>query len=350
MTRVLFIIDHLGSGGVQEFLLNYCQRVQNQQVTVLSLFGNDCYSEALRRAGAEVVCLTPHRYGYRPILDPRSFLAFRTFAAKHLHRFDAVHIKLFAGFLYASLLGLYQDQRVSAGLDAKRRQLPLPLQILYFLFARRYRRFFLPPIVAEDYHFLGLRPEAMRPQHYFVTDRASDTPHRFPARYNLLTIGRCIGQKGHQDAIRFFSRLHGLLDGDAALHVIGDGPHLPRLRAAVPDSLKHAVHFLGVVDNLGDYMSACDAILKMTHAEGENSVVREAVLLGKPVLATLETENCRRLARDGLLIAIDREASDAALERARGALSAPAPDELRRRRERARALWSDRGALEPYLD
>ncbi|MFL7904270.1 glycosyltransferase [Azospirillum argentinense] len=348
--RILFVIDHLGTGGIQEFILNYCRRVPQHRVIVLSLFANDLYSDALRGAGAEVVRLTDRPYGYGAVLDPRQLFAFRAFFRSGGAGFDQIHIKMFAGFLYASLLGLYRDRRVSAGVDATSRQLPVPLRVLLFLFARFYRRFYVPSWLRDDFRYLGLKPEAYRPQNYFVTMRRSDTPHPFTARYNLLTIGRCIGQKGHLDAIRFFQRLRPALGGDAALWVVGDGPHMPALRAEVSRlSLEDAVHFTGTVGNLDDYMIACDAVLKMAHGEGHNSILREAVLLGKPVLSTLETASCHRLAEDALIVPIDRAASDGAVARAAAALTGASPDSSRRLREQAGRLWCDEAVVASYL-
>ncbi len=347
--HILFVIDHLGTGGVQEFIVNYCRRTPGHRVSVVSLFGNDCYSDALRRAGAEVVRLTERRYGYAAVLDPRSFLAFKAHFRDRAPRFAQIHIRLFAAFLYATAIGLHRDARVSAGVDATPSQLPVPIRFMYFLFARLYRRFYIPSWLRDDYGFLGLRPEAYRPQNYFVTDRRSEAPYPFTARLNLLTIGRCIPQKGHLDAIRFFRRLAPAFGGDAALYVIGDGPHLPALRAAVPDDLKGAIHFTGVVDNLGDYMTACDGVLKMAHGEGHNSIVREAALLGKPVLSTLETSTCAELAAEGLIVAIDREGSDGAVARAVAALVSASPQTAERIRSRAGILWNDDMVLGSYM-
>lgn len=43
--NICFILDHLGVGGIQEFILNYCKFVRcNSRVTVISIFKNDIYS------------------------------------------------------------------------------------------------------------------------------------------------------------------------------------------------------------------------------------------------------------------------------------------------------------------
>ena len=308
MKQVAFIIDHLGVGGVQEFLLNYCRYMRGRQkVTIVSIFGNVSYASRLQAAGAEVHVLTDRPYSYLTVLDPRTFLAFQRFYRENRSHFDDIHLKLFASFAYAAMMRLWTDPRVSAGLDANRNQHPWPIQGLFWLFARRYQRFYLNSLLWKDYAAFGLRPERLRNQRYLVTRRSSDTPVAFPRRHAFLSVGRGIPQKGHAEALEFFMHLSKELAGDACLVIIGEGPAIDALKPRLDDDLKTRVIFAGNVANYDDWLIGASGVVRLAFGEDTNSVIREAALAGKIVATTLEGPGCMDLADRGLVVAIDRD-------------------------------------------
>lgn len=340
--RVAFIIDHLGVGGVQEFLLNYCRYMRGRQhVTVVSIFGDVSYVERLQAAGAEVLVLTNRPYTYLSLLDPRIFLAFRRFYRDNQSSFDDIHLKLFVSFAYAAAMRLWRDPRVSAGLDANRNQLPKPIQFLFWSFAARYQRFYLNKLLWDDFATFGLRPERLLDQRYPVTRRSSETPVSFSKPYAFLTVGRGIPQKGHAEAIEFFKVLSKELDGEACLAVIGDGPAIDALIPKLDEDLKDKIIFTGNVLNFDDWLMGATGVVRLAFGEDVNSVIRESVLAGKIVATTLEGPGCEDLLERGLVVAIDRHDLSGSARILAQRVHSMTGEQLGRQRSAAAELWPE---------
>ncbi|SEG80254.1 glycosyltransferase [Bosea lathyri] len=306
--NICFIIDHLGVGGVQEYLLNYVKfSSSNTNFTIVSIFGSDIYSTRLRAAGANVVFLTGRPYNYGTVVDPRTFWAFLTFYRRNHEVFDFIHLKLFAAFAYASLLMLWRLPNVSAGIDCNRSQLPFPIRALFWIFGRHYKRFYMNRIIWNDYKGYGFRSDRLRDQPNPITRRQSDTPKRFSARHAFLSVGRGIAQKGHAEAVAFFNVLKPMLDNDACLIIVGDGPAIDELKVQTAARSETGVLFAGSVADYDDWLMGSSGLIRMAFGEDTNSVMRECLLAGKIVASTLEGPNSVELAEQQVIVPIDRE-------------------------------------------
>jgi glycosyltransferase involved in cell wall biosynthesis len=346
---ICFILDHLGVGGVQEFILNYCKFMRGKhRVTVVSIFTNDIYSERLKMAGADVIFLTDRRYGYAAVLDPRSFWAFFKFHRDSASRFDVINLKLFAAFAYASIMSLWRSPKVSAGLDCNRGQLPFPIQALFWAFARRYQRFYLNRLLWDDYSAFGLRPDRLRDQKYPVTRRSSNTPNIYPATFSFLSVGRGIPQKGHAEAAALFTQVHNILGGDACLTILGEGPAIDALKAAHLPERGSDIDFRGSVDNYDDWLVGASGVIRMAVGEDTNSVIREGILAGKVVATTLEGPGCRDLAEQGLVVAIDRDDLPGSAARLATAVRSMTIVRSAQLRGAAEKLWPEELAFRVY--
>lgn len=308
MRQVLLVIDHLGVGGVQEYFLNIIRAGHGEvKFTVVSLFADDVYSDRMRRAGAEVVICSERVYTVANVLRLSGLAEYRRYLRKNAGQFDRIHVRLFACFLYSTLIKLYRRKGVSAGLDAGRRQLPWFVLPVFLLFARKYETFFIPKAYWREYGMLGLRSEQLRSVEYLVTDRRSARPVLLEHNFNILAIGRCIGQKGLSETIDLFACMALITREDIGLYIIGDGPDRIELENKIAASRMTNVHCLGTIVDLDPYMAAAGMVIKMAVGEGINSVVRESLLAEKIVATTIETAECREFVDDGLVIPIDRD-------------------------------------------
>ena len=348
--RVLFIIDHLGVGGVQEFILNYIKVVREHKVTVLSLFGNDIYSKKIEEAGGEVIFLSKLNYGYLNILTFRVFWRFQDYLKSNIRNFDVIRVKLFAAFLYSSILKLYKYDKVYAEIDCRDKQLPLPIRIMYFLFANMYSRFYLPREYWQEYRYLRIKNDRLMPTKYFVTKRFSEKPFVFKHSYNIISIGRFIEQKGFMDVVRLFSVLIKYSSRDMGLYIIGDGPYKQKVEDYISKNQINNIYLLGSVSNLEDYLVPSDMIIKMAKGEGVNSVVRESLMIGKIVVSTLETEECKFLSDNGILFKIYRNNLDKSAKYIAELINLGVSDETQERiKQFAHELWGDELVKKEYL-
>jgi phosphatidylinositol alpha-1,6-mannosyltransferase len=109
----------------------------------------------------------------------------------------------------------------------------------------------------------------------------------------LLTVGRLVGRKGHEDVLRELPSLAREFPGLAYL-IVGEGPAEERLRLTAREAgVEGSVIFAGLVgrDELVDCYAACDIFVMPNRempdgdTEGACIVLLEAAACGRPVIA-----------------------------------------------------------------
>jgi glycosyltransferase involved in cell wall biosynthesis len=140
----------------------------------------------------------------------------------------------------------------------------------------------------------------------------------------FLALGRLVPRKGIDVLLEALART-----SETLLAVAGEGPERAALEArAVELEVAERVQFLGRVAEIGDLLSACDAVCMPSRAEGLGVAALEAMAAERPVVAS-RVGGLADAVRDGetglLVPPADAEALAAALAR----LSADG--ELRRR-------------------
>lgn len=105
-------------------------------------------------------------------------------------------------------------------------------------------------------------------------------------KFTFLAIGRLTHQKGFDRLLDACSILqqNGL---QFHLQILGEGPERTALESQIQRlHLKDSVELLGYQSNPYPYMLAADCIVCTSRYEGFSTVVTEALILGKPVIAT----------------------------------------------------------------
>jgi glycosyltransferase involved in cell wall biosynthesis len=104
----------------------------------------------------------------------------------------------------------------------------------------------------------------------------------------LLTLGALTPQKGMDLLLQAFARWQPTA-GDVHLHVAGDGPERARLQALAQQlGVAARVRWLGALApaEVPACMAACDAFVLASRHESFGVVLVEALMAGKPLLAT----------------------------------------------------------------
>lgn len=102
----------------------------------------------------------------------------------------------------------------------------------------------------------------------------------------ILSCGRVTEGKNFASVPKMCSYLmsHG---HDVMWYIVGDGPDIERVKAnIVSEGLEDRVIMLGAKANPYPYISACDIYVQPSFYEGKAVAVREAQILGKPVVIT----------------------------------------------------------------
>lgn len=149
----------------------------------------------------------------------------------------------------------------------------------------------------------------------FIRERADDCPSVFEMvksgnEQMLLTVGRYSYQK-RLEAIPVICRR--LVDNghDVKWYIIGYGSDDGYIREAIArEGMEERVILLGKRSTPYPYIKACDWYVQPSRYEGKSVVVREAQILGKPVIITAYPTSSSQIKDrvDGVIVPMDVEA------------------------------------------
>lgn len=131
----------------------------------------------------------------------------------------------------------------------------------------------------------------------------------------LLSIGRFCHQKNFDNVPQICRKLlnAGL---DVYWYLIGFGPDEPLIRERITEAgMEERVIVLGKIENPYPYLKACDLYVQPSRYEGKAVTVREAQMLGKPVVITrYATSSCQLEENvDGVIVPMDNESCAAGI-------------------------------------
>ena len=143
-----------------------------------------------------------------------------------------------------------------------------------------------------------------------LIERQSNIPQSKMQRENkfaLLSVGRFSEQKNFDNVPDICRRL--VEDGlDVKWYLIGYGGEEPLIRQKITEAgMQDRVIILGKKDNPYPYMRACDLYVQPSRYEGKAVTVREAQLIGKPVVITNYATSASQLEDgvDGVIVPMD---------------------------------------------
>lgn len=143
------------------------------------------------------------------------------------------------------------------------------------------------------------------------TDALKNVSNEMPAdgSIRLLSIGRFSNAKNFDNVPDICRRL--LADGlDVKWYLVGYGGDEALIRSKIRDvGMEDRVTILGKKDNPYPYIAACDLYVQPSRYEGKAVTVREAQMLGKPVVITNYATSASQLEDgvDGIVVPMDNE-------------------------------------------
>lgn len=122
----------------------------------------------------------------------------------------------------------------------------------------------------------------------FIRSRAEefDAGIELTGKINLLSIGRFCSAKNYDNVPDICRRLREL-GADVTWYIIGYGGDEELIRQKIRETqMEGHVILLGKKENPYPYIKACDIYVQPSRYEGKSITVREAQILGKPVVVT----------------------------------------------------------------
>lgn len=163
-----------------------------------------------------------------------------------------------------------------------------------------------PSLAGKVVQMENILPEALIRRQAAAFAVADEMPNK---GIRLLSVGRYCTAKNFDNLPDICARL--VKDGlDVYWYVIGFGPDEELIRQRIAEAgMEDRVILLGKKENPYPYMAACDLYLQPSRYEGKCVSVREAQLLGKPVVITRYPTSAGQLTDgvDGVIVPLDNE-------------------------------------------
>lgn len=125
----------------------------------------------------------------------------------------------------------------------------------------------------------------------------------------LLSVGRYCTAKNFDNVPDICARLVQA-GQDVRWYIIGFGPDEALIRSRIAEAgMEDRVILLGKKENPYPYIKACDLYVQPSRYEGKSVTVREAQMLGKPVVITRYATSASQLEEnvDGVIVPMDNE-------------------------------------------
>lgn len=140
---------------------------------------------------------------------------------------------------------------------------------------------------SEKYHPISSEEQAMQKKALGLTGHI------------IVNVGELLPNKNQKTAILTMKKVVEQIP-DATLLIAGNGPERENLEALVKEQgLEDHVRFLGYTTELQKYLQVCDCEIACSYREGLPLNVMEAMLCGKPVVAS-NNRGHRELIREGV--------------------------------------------------
>ncbi|MFL5767582.1 MAG: glycosyltransferase [Actinomycetota bacterium] len=302
--RVLYVVDSLGLGGAERGLVLTLRHLDRSRVRpeVAMLWDPDTLAPEISTLGIPVHRLRARR-------GPAALLrVFRLARLLRRGRFDAVHTQVLWASVSGRIAGRLAGVKVIShvlNVDPGRRRLGeigslLALKVrLVGALDGLTGRFLVDRFVAisEAVRQHPIRGRSWPRDRISVVDRGQDLealtaaaarepspPIEPPRGPLLLSVGRLAPQKGHRYLLRAMGDVVHEFP-DARLLLAGEG-HLHEELRAVADPLGEHVRFLGLRSDVPALLRRSDVFVFPSLWEGVGTALREAMLLGRPVVAS----------------------------------------------------------------
>lgn len=328
---VLIVIDHLHTGGAQEFLVQLCQKLPKQFVrpTVCALRGGGIYVEHIDRLGIPLITLAPSGH---PAW--RVFAALRLRALLRSERYHIIHTFLEGSFGVGTPFGWATGLPTIHTIVATRQQWPVWYRYLLQMYQPLVNTYctFSP----SDLTTCGITPEKIKAVDVRVDMSAFLGLHRdntlaiegLPLHEHhlaILSVGRLHPEKGHEYAIKAWPQVVQKVP-QARLVIVGDGDDEARLRRMANETgVQDTILFTGFRKDLEALYSRAAIFLRTSINEGINLSTTYALAAALPAIG-FSTQTSKEIIvneENGLLIplrdhhalaeAITRLAQDKAL-------------------------------------
>lgn len=291
MIRVLHVLNNLGSGGAEAFLMNIYRNIDRSKVQFDFLIRsreNNQLKPEIEAMGGKVYIMPPF-----PQKLFANYKSVDKFLRDNAKKYTAIHVHANA-LIYVKPLELAYKYNIPCRIIHSHNTFT-NVRILHNFNKNRIdkwvtHRFACSDLAAEwmfenkEYCFVpnGVNLEKFS---YCEQDR-NDIREKYNLKHKFVVgnVGRLTPQKNHVFLLEIFAEIYKK-NTDARLLLVGDGEDKEKIEKWIQEKrLSEAVIFTGAVSNVAQYMSAMDVFLMPSQWEGLPVVLVEAQANGLPCI------------------------------------------------------------------
>jgi len=314
MIRVLHVLNNLGSGGAESFIMNIYRKIDREKIQFDFLIRSDkngSYVQEIKRMGGRIYQIAEY---------PRHFLKNRkelkVFFKEH-HEYKIIHVHANA-LIYIEPLIFAKKSGVNCRIIHSHSiktagRIPLLQQIHLWnkarignlathfwacsdlagkwMFGETAYEIINNGINLETFHFDEIKREQVR-QNYQIERNTFVIGH----------VGRLSLPKNHKFLFEVFAKYQEQ-NPDTKLMLVGDGELKEQLQQlAIQFNISEKIIWVGAVNNVSDYLSAMDLFLFPSLYEGFPVSLIEAQAIGLPCIVSASitsgivlNQNCHRI-------------------------------------------------------
>ncbi|HEL1619799.1 TPA: glycosyltransferase family 1 protein [Streptococcus suis] len=306
MVKVLIVGMTENPGGMESFVLNYLEKIEQENLNFdfLSNTLNDiAYEDKFKEMGSNMYRIPS--FGKSPIQNKRQL---HKFFKEHADKYDAiwVHLNSLANIDYLKLAKSYNiPRRIIHSHNSQHMETGIKGAIKR-IFHNKNRRvlkdyatdFWACSEGASDFFF----EDSIRKKVEIIPNAIDVAKSRFNPesrryirqQYNISqdtfvlgNVGRLQYQKNQEFMLEVFRALHHI-EKNSKLILVGDGPDREMLQQKVHEyNLEQAVIFTGVQSNISEWLSTFDVFFFPSRFEGLGIAALEAQANGLPVITSI---------------------------------------------------------------
>ena len=293
MIRVLHVLNNLGSGGAESFVMNIYRNIDRTEVQFDFLIRsnqNGSMVKEISDMGGKVFIL--------PSFPKHVFENYRKldyFLRNHSCEYTAIHVHANA-LIYVKPLQLAEKYKIPIRIihsHSTNSKMALLHKVNILRIDKWCTTRFACSELAGEWMFpkrqYKIIPNGISLERFKFNNYDRDKVRKIYDLDNKIVIGhvgRFTTPKNHPFIINLFEEYHKR-NRDSALMLVGDGENKEHIKMLVKEKgLTDSVFFVGAVSNVWEYMSAMDIFLFPSFYEGFGIVLLEAQANGLPCVVS----------------------------------------------------------------
>lgn len=298
--RVAHILGKMVGGGVEAFIMNYYRHIDKEKVQFDFIIDSDSTvvpREEIEKLGGRIIEIPPYQHIFKYTKELKKVLKENKYKIVHSHLNSLSVFPLYCAWTVKVPVRIAHSHSTTNKKEWKKNLIKRILKPFSKVFATDY---FACSEHAGSWLFgnktfnegkVTLIYNAIDVEKFRFNNETRSRIRKelnIDDKYVLGHVGRFVKQKNHEFLIEIFNEVHKQ-NSSAVLLLIGDGPLESNIKQKVKElNLEEQVYFLGVRDNVNEYMQAMDVFVFPSLYEGLGIVAIEAQCSGLRCICSTE--------------------------------------------------------------